>query len=178
MELVELPTQSDAPAMITITNNFSAVVSSDLVKLPVLVNLRLTNNLCWHTIRSKHLISNFDLTNRCPARWGEKRSFHSKRVSWCHINDEPLAFSAQHSLKRFSHNLMVPTLNEARPHLLNEWNEARLSCLSGLSLLQVINDLEQLFLLIDRHRLDLRKDGLEVHVIPKKNPASFPTGLS
>ena len=81
------------------------------------------------------------------------------RMSRRHVDDQALALTIRHALKCVSYDFVVPATNKARPHTLHEVKECLLGLLSALSLLQVIQHLEQLTLLLNGKLSDLRKES-------------------
>ena len=67
-----------------------------------------------------------------------------------HTNDQPLEFARGNLLKLLTHDLVMPTRNEAGPHPIHKGNETLLRQLLRLSLLILLKKTEELLLLILR----------------------------
>ena len=76
------------------------------------------------------------------------------RVTRRHRDSQSLDLSRSNLLERLSHNRMMPTMNEPRPHLLHKGHERLLALLPLQSLLVLSHLRQQLLLLVDRQLSD------------------------
>ena len=76
-------------------------------------------------------------------------------VAGWHVDNQPLKLTLGYALEGFSHNLVVPATNKARPHHLDERHEVILRSGLVLCLLKLRQEFKELGLLLQREGADL-----------------------
>ena len=70
-------------------------------------------------------------------------------MSWRHINNQPLQLSIDHALKGICHDAVMFTLYERGPHFFHKGNKSLCQPLPLGGLVQILKEIEYLFLLLD-----------------------------